>query len=127
MKITYEHINRKEKLYCGFFESLECNSEEKRKIKILREMQHYPCNISFNVNKAIKVSEDRNYSSSEVSICFLVVWCFLCSADAKPQGGEKPQQLQFTINASVVPNILVSNQPKLHHYTTVHSIPLLNG
>jgi len=79
-------------------------------------MQYYPYNISFNVNKAIKTSEVRNYSSSEVHICFLVVWCFLCLADATPRGGGgKPQQLQFTINASVVLSILLTNHNKLHH------------
>lgn len=55
-------------------------------------MQYYPYNISFNVNKAIKISEVRNYSSSEVRICFLVVWCFLCLADAIPQGEKKNQK-----------------------------------
>lgn len=90
-------------------------------------MQYYPYNISINVNKAIKISEIRNYSSSEVSICFLVVWCFLCLADAIPQGEKNCQQLQFTINASVVPNILVTNHNKLYHYTAVHTIPLLKG
>lgn len=93
-------------------------------IKIPRQIRYYPYNISFNANKAIKISEVRNYSSSEVSIFFLVVCCFLCLADAIPQGKKNPQQLQFTINASVVPNILVTNH-KLHHYTAVDTIPLL--
>lgn len=33
MKIMYEHINRKQKLYCGFFESLERISEDKKETK----------------------------------------------------------------------------------------------
>lgn len=59
-------------------------------------MQYYPYNISFNVNKAIKISEVRNYSSSEVRICFLVVWCFLCLADAIPQGKKKKNNKKNT-------------------------------
>lgn len=67
--------------------------------------------------------------TAPVRLVFVSWWFgdFCVSQMLYLRGEKKPQQLQFTINASVVSNIVVTNHNKLHHYTAVYTVPLLKG